>query len=396
MAIKNSFYSISVYLFLGLLSVSCSVYGAQQQPNRQHDQDVEDGGLRDLERLINRSTEISKPLQRIKELRAIPGAVGQIDDQIRALDIRRRDLTDKEAEPIIQQINAWKEAKLDLLDILKADSKYGKAIAFGLSGNDSKMLQGIRVESVAEGVKLGTSIRISRACSDVLGKRIENSIDRVLGGTWDTIISAIVDSWNAMWEAVFHGSGEPFTMKQIKGWQDLIKASFEDIGRLLKDGLKDSLRGHDMTLRQVQADDEVVEEAEEVINAWHILVNGYVRQFDYVVRQLDKHLIYYNGDEMVGFYVEEIKRQLLETNKLLTHGSTLKELDALLDSNKTLIPALQKNILNLFTRLLDLIEPPASSSRSANSSSASSDSSRKSSMGRSGYDDEGVPRSFRY
>ncbi len=358
----------------------------------------------DLFQSLYRMPRMGKTLERINVLKQLPELINDADNRISALRTSLSDGSlpnDKKAD-LQNQLNGWQDNRRALYELLKKDDKYGRAIARGLAGDDWKALEDERIANVWEGVQLGALMRVSRACSDVLSKRIENTIDRVVGGSWDFFIGRLVRGFEIINEGLLHSGQSPFDVKTLKGWQDLVKTSFDDIERLLKDGFKDSLRGHDMSLRD--AEQEVDNEGgaiegDSVLNAWMILINGYVRQFDYVVSRIDKHLDYYDEDDVAAFYAKEIKQRLLEVIKLLTQGKSLKEFDSFLDSNKSLIMALRKNIYNLFNRLIELVDENKSASPLSNSFSSSNRGGMR--MGRDegrgglGSDDDAFPGSFR-
>lgn len=377
---RHGFYLISRFALLSFIGIFTCGYAAQQPP--KNDQQEVLRKQRKIYSKLGFGARQSSLEQRLDEL-------NWINEELEKLDPTKSGMSPEEIQ---QQVQALRDLKKNIIDALQSDNKYGRAIASGLAGKDCwEALQGEPVKDVWEGVRLGTTMRISRACSDALGKRMENSIDRIFGGIWDAFISTFIDSWSALYQNIFHEGAKPLKLKEIKGWQDTIKKTFDDIGVLLKDGLKDSLRGHDMTLRQAPSD-EVTDAEEELINPWDDIVQSYVRQFNHIVCQLDKHLIYYEGNDNVEYHIEEIKYLLFTINKILLSCKSLKELDTLLSSNKSIIPALRNTTQNQLVRLTELVEPQgSSSSQSTMRSSASDSGSRESRSNR--FDDNGS-RSF--
>jgi len=261
------------------------------------------------------------------------------------------------------------------------DDKFGRAVASGLAGDDWKALEDERIENIWEGIQLGGALRVSRACSNVLSKKIEATAGRVLGGSWDFFINKLIDGFESLSELLLHGGKGPFEIRQVEGLALLVKNSFEDLERLLRDGLKDSLRGRDMTLR-TQEDEGVVDAAvvkEQKLNAWLFLIGGYNRQFEFLISYFEEHAEYYkDGDKIILFYEEEIKVRIRETIQLLSACKSLKDFDMVLDSNKSLVSALKKNILNLFDRLIELVKPQQDNFNQASGALAASKSSRSS------------------
>jgi hypothetical protein len=249
------------------------------------------------------------------------------------------------------ELNLYKQWALD-------ESMYGNAIASGLAGKDYlKVIEDQHITSLSQGFLIGMATRTAGVFGDVLSKRIEGAIDRIVGGVWDAIF---VDGWNNMRDLLLHDGNKPFVNRQLKGWRDLVFSSFNDIERLLKDGIRDSLRGRDMTLRENDAD--ATPEEKVTLSAWIILIGGYIRQFDYIIFNIEKCLPYYQEDDFVVFYAKELQTRLLETEQILAQCKSIRELDNLIDSNKALISALNKNVINLFSRLMELVDAQQSSS----------------------------------
>lgn len=277
----------------------------------------------------------------------------------------------------------------------KEDDIYGKMIARGLAGEDWKVLQDEPIESPIQGLSVGALIRVSRACSNVLGKRVENDIDRVVGGLWDSIINSLVSCWNMIVYPLFNNGQEPFSVKQLVGWETLVNAAFDDIERLLKDGIKELSRGQDMTLRATGAENSASDQV--ALNSWRIVFDGFVRQFDFIILQIDKHIQHYEDEEIVTFYAAEIKNRLQETNQLLAKCNSLKDLNDRLSSQKGLLSALKKNIFNLFERLLDHIKVISGGAQGNVENASGSSSSRRNGLSSSSSsdDDDDFPSRFR-
>lgn len=235
-------------------------------------------------------------------------------------------------------------------ELAKSDSSWGLALAIGLGGQE---LQFESFPTFGKGLSTGMLMLTARGVADAMRDPIKNAVGKVVGGSLDFLIDQLVTMVNSVREKLFHGGNKPFAVDQLQGWQTLVRGCLEDVRQLLdKNGLS-SMRGLDKTLRDV---DSGGEEKQELL-AWKILVLGYARQFDYCIIQIDKRVGYYNADDATVFYAREIKQRLLEMESILLHCSTLKDLDASLDSNKVLISAMQKNVDNLFMRLIACINP---------------------------------------
>jgi hypothetical protein len=122
---------------------------------------------------------------------------------------------------------------------------------------------------------------------------------------------------------------------------------------MLRDGLKDMLRGQDMTLRL--AEDQ--QETNHRTLGWRMLAGAYIRQVDYIIGLIQTRLPYYDKYDQIIFFAEEIVRCLEDVKRILAEAKNIRELDERLDSNKNLINAMKANIANLFERLKSLVEP---------------------------------------
>jgi hypothetical protein len=235
-------------------------------------------------------------------------------------------------------------------ELAKSDDPWGLAFAIGLGGQE---LQYESFPTFKKGLSTGMMMLLARGAADAMRDPIKNAVGKVVGGGLDYAIDQLVAIINVVREKLFHGGNKPFIVDQLQGWQTLVRGSLEDVRQLLDKNSLSSMRGLDKTLRDVDGGGD---EKQELL-AWKILVLGYARQFDYCIMQIDKRVGYYNADDAVVFYAREIKQRLLEMEAILLHCSTLKELDASLDSNKVLISAMQKNVDNLFMRLIACINP---------------------------------------
>ncbi len=258
-------------------------------------------------------------------------------------------------------------------------AKIGRVIANAIAGKNLDE----SVDGVGEGIVLGI---VSRSFTP-----IRKELDRAIGNTVESVSSKIGDVCTAVYEDFFHDGQQPFNAKYIKGWKELIDGTFGDLDRALRDGIKDSMRGRDMTLRE-QDEPEVASAQQQQLTAWIVLVGGYVRQFEYVANQIDKRLAYYHEeeDETIFYFAGELKQRLLEVAHILKQSKSLRDFDSFLESNKALIPAFKKNIANLFARLNELVEPKTSTSYSTGGSLGKDSMSHKDSKD----DDDDATHSF--
>lgn len=266
-------------------------------------------------------------------------------------------------------------------------AKLGRAIASGLAGTGKEVDE--QFEDMLDGAKYGAMMRVAKDCGDVLSKRLQGTSEHVLGGIWDFVIGSMVSAWQATQNFLFHGGHQPFTIKELKGWQDLIKTAFDDVERLVKDGVKDSLRGHDLSLRKNDEDGNDAPQVERK-SVWRLLIAGYIRQINYFVSLIDDRLGYYDedSDKSVIFFATELKELLVTFAGVLNDCATIKDLDTVLESSKWLIPAMRKDICNIMVRLSEQIEPKSYLPIKESSSMLKESSGRKESMG---YSDDMYP-----
>ncbi|QQR49089.1 hypothetical protein IPF37_06075 [bacterium] len=242
-------------------------------------------------------------------------------------------------------------------------SPAGTLVARGFAGqHDWEQLDETTIGNVKDGLVQGLTLRASKAVGDVLGKRIEGSCEVVLGGAWDKMFGWLVDSWEAFCLLLFHEDKKPFQPEVLEGWLDFIESTLNDIERMVKDGLKDSLRGYDMTRRKFDLDatddaenNAATQEVQE--NVWIELVFGYADQFERIAEEIVTRREFYEEDSLESFYATQIIKRLLDFKELLVTSKSLNDLDAQLHSNKAIIAATKTNLKNLFKRLVVKVTP---------------------------------------
>lgn len=251
----------------------------------------------------------------------------------------------------------------DRRDRLFLASTAGTLVARGFAGEKEwEMLDDSKIDNVKDGLVQGLTLRASKAVGDVLGKRIEGSCEVVLGGAWDKMFGWLVDSWEAFCLLLFHEDKKPFQPEVLEGWLDFIESTLNDIERMVKDGLKDSLRGYDMTRRKFDLDatddaenNAAAQEVQE--NVWIELVFGYADQFERIALEIATRREFYEEDSLESFYATQIIKRLLDFKELLVTSKSLNDLDAQLHSNKAIIAATKTNLKNLFKRLVVKVTP---------------------------------------
>jgi hypothetical protein len=263
--------------------------------------------------------------------------------------------------------------------------------ARALAGDDWKMLDNVDVKNPVQGIEMGLAVRASRVVGDAISKELTRSVQAGVGGAWGWASDRVKDAYRL----IFHGSNKPFTRKElIFGWKVLVGGTMTDIFNLLRDGLRETSRSQiDMTQRapellsafpaDVLSNNQVNNQTNSQTNQvkpiaqlaqdnfWTTFIGGYVEQFDYLAKLLDERKEYYDEDSIEVFYASQIRRRLIEFKDLLLRSKSLKELDALLGSNKTLVTALRFNVEKLFDRLADCVEPDENGSKYTSSTSSS-------------------------
>jgi hypothetical protein len=339
----------------------------------------------------------------------------------RELDRVRRDpLTAQERQQaLVQEIAALDQRMNEMMTEVRNISPVrsqnaGTLIARGLAGsNNFDYLDGVKIDGPVDGFIQGLTVRTSEAFGKVMSRRIEGAFEDVLGGSFDFIMNYFMDLWRDTMDVFFHNSKEPFYDKTLKEWLELIKISLEDIERMMKDGLKESLRGYDMTKRKFggnfagllddkeattpSADPDDKEKDDVLDLVWCDLISGYADQLERLCDEIDQRMGYYEDTSMEVFYAQQIKKRLQSFKNILLESKSLSDLDSKLHSNKSLIPAVRKNIENLFTRLMVMVQP-RTYSRISSGESASTLFDRTGKKSASSYGlrskDDGFPHGF--
>ena len=133
----------------------------------------------------------------------------------------------------------------------------------------------------------------------------------------------------------------------------------------------------------------------QTMNVWRMLIEGYARQIDFFVSTIDQNIAAAQGawvvEPNVVFFAQELRRRLLEFQAIITKSKSLKEFDALIDSNKSLITGYRCNIESLLMRLIASMEQPVSITGSSSSNGKQNRMSNRSAMD---DDDNKLPGSF--
>lgn len=300
-------------------------------------------GMQDLMAADNINNILDSAERQLEDMRDLPPSP-QKDDKIQTQE---------------QMIQSLKLQRNRLLGIQSSSAKVGTLMARGLGGKtwDSFGFQQ-DADSFSDGIKKGLMVRMSEALGEAISSKLKATVELVLGGTWDFMLLSGLDLWEDMCKVLFHDSKDPFKTKEINGWKKLISEAMEQIEKNVKDGPKDSFRGHDMTRRSnFEIDEDLHVEATNNLNAWRMYIVGCAEQFDYFIFVLDSRKQYYKKDDIICFYAEQIQNRLSDYRALMLKAGSVKEFDEFIESNKSLLPAMRKNVEQLFTRLAEEVEP---------------------------------------
>ncbi|MBS1987664.1 hypothetical protein JST56_01600 [Candidatus Dependentiae bacterium] len=262
------------------------------------------------------------------------------------------------AQAHARMIEQLKKQRARLLGADGHSAQIGSIVGRGIGGKTWDSFGFQQADGFVDGIQKGLMIRATEALGEAISSKLKTTIELVLGGTWDFMLLSGLDLWEDMCKVLFHDSKDPFKTKEVNGWKKLISEAMEQIEKNVKDGPKDSFRGHDMTQRNLfEIDEKEQIEATNSLNAWRMYVVGCAEQFDYFIFVLDSRKQYYKKDDIICFYADQIQNRLSDYRALMLKAGSVKELDEFIESNKSLLPAMRKNIEQLFIRLAEEVEP---------------------------------------
>ncbi len=340
---------------------------------------------------INARSEIQQQINDLnKKLRTLAAQHGEGESREaigRELDLIRQEkekqdteikimLDDLKKDPKFARWNEDREKCLTLLLNSLSDEEsndpWGMLIAKALAGPsyNSALDDDAKIKSWTDGAFKGGTVLMVGALSEVVREKAKNTIDRSVGSLWDFFFDGLINFGRKVRNVLFHDSNEPFENQKLDGWQKMIMAAYDDIDNMLRNGLRDSTRSLDSVSRQF--DDTGTEiQVKKEIDMWASLASGYAEQFAYFITLFEKRREYYDEDDIVVFYSNQICQMLQTTCKLLTNSKSLKDLDTKLESQRTIIPAIKKNLWNLFEQLKTEVKPKSYSIKDTVTSTAS-------------------------
>ncbi len=154
--------------------------------------------------------------------------------------------------------------------------------------------------------------------------------------------------------------------------------------------MKESSRAHDKTLRQFDAP----EEDRAVPTGWSDVVLSCTQHFDYVVSEIEERKNYYKERDTIVVLANQIQERLLRYKHRLLNAKTVKELDIILDSNKSIAIFMRDDLKLLFSQFLDLVKPRSYSIKTSTTRSSGQETTSRSSRYNSDGDRERFPGSI--
>ena len=286
---------------------------------------------------------------------------------------RQAEIATRQAKIDTSLAQSRSEAELSKTDLdnyralIRNKSTTGVILAKIFAGSDRRnQFNEDEIDSWYTGLWEGMSVPLSEVMKD----KAKATINASVGSLWDFLFAKLSDFGSLVRNVLFHDNNEPFDYQKLDGWQKMIMAAYDDIDNMLRNGLRDSTRSLDSVSRQFDDNGTEVQVKKE-IDMWASLASGYAEQFAYFVTLFEKRREYYDEDDIVAFYSNQICQMLQTTCKLLTNSKSLKDLDTKLESQRTIIPAIKKNLWNLFEQLKAEVKPKSYSMKDTVTSTAS-------------------------
>ncbi|MFH1831548.1 MAG: hypothetical protein ABH827_01980 [bacterium] len=270
------------------------------------------------------------------------------------------------------------QEQIDAL-LLTSKSKWGENIARAMSGD--RGWHG-KVDNIGDGFMQGLAYRIATDFSKSLSTRISGALDKIFGLAFTFAVDSGLSAWSRLCDDIFHDGYAGFTEDSLDAWAHLINDTFKDMSKIIKEGLKDSLRGRDMALRpfdeskkDFDGDDDVVvpeltpEQAAELakqeaelaaLDPWRILVAFYSGIFERLIEEFNERIKHYAPKSIEVFYAQKIVSLLTQFKAIIEKTKTINELDARFKSNKAFINAFQDGLGNIFKYLIEKVKSTGS------------------------------------
>ncbi len=305
------------------------------------------------------------------ELRALIEMEGALNLEINGM------LEKLKADPKFSNLDANRQKGLQaIVDALTeeetSNDPWGMLIAKALAGPNynNALDDDAKIKNWTDGAFKGGTVLLVGALSEVVREKAKDTIGKSVGTVWDYCFDGFINFWQKVRNVLLHSSNEPFDPQKLAGWQDMILTAYNDIDVMLRNGLLGSTRNLDSVSRQFD-DSNTEAQTKKEVDMWASLATGYAEQFTYFITLFEKRREYYDEDDIVVFYSNQICQMLQATCKLLVNSKSLKDLDSKLENQRTIIPAIKTNLLNLFKQLIAEVSPKNYSMKPATASTAS-------------------------
>jgi hypothetical protein len=290
-----------------------------------------------------------------KAMEGMRRKIASLDEELHKTSSENPEITKRKesCEKLLKNIEGLETVFLQNIADDSTDRKIGILLANLFAGPDR--MNNLNEEEIS-GIWSGLAQGLTVPAGEVMKEKVKATINNYVGSTWDFLFTKLGDFFNKIRNILFHGSNEPFDSQALDGWQKIITCAYNDINNMLSGVSRDSSRRLDSVSRQFDDDSSDVERVRS-IDMWASLVAGYAEQFSFFITIFEKHVEYYDPGDIVVFYSHQICQMLQTTANLLLSSRSLKDLDSKLESQKTIILSIQKNIYNLFEQLKFEITP---------------------------------------
>jgi hypothetical protein len=296
-------------------------------------------------------------LMKLEGMRQVGAALAERRRERDAIEQEIRGRVQGASEADFMRNPRYKELTAEIETLAKKNDPVGAVIARGLAGSDWEALEDITIASPAEGFLQGITIRTSRALGDLVAKKVENTVDRILGNAWDAALDKVVELAHDAKSMLFHQSNDPFTPDELKNWSDVVASCLEGFGKLIKGRVEFESRSKDMNSRAFDSEDQSTVNQDQIIA--ERLLKHYAMQCDYYAQMIDKRKGYYKEDSEIVFIADQLRDWLIEFKNIVLSIKSLKDVSAKFGSNITMITETAMNIKKLFEKLWTLVTPPS-------------------------------------
>lgn len=409
--VRKSFYRISLLLSFMVLQVAqdlcCLGFGGYR---RGYGDDLIGFDPYRFERAEGKLEKLQIALKKLRatreqfiQLQRASGAKSKADlaalrASIRFQDVDAIDNEIRRQESLIEKL----AATLDRMATGTREMTPSQILFKGLAGEDFYNVDDI--DGVQDAFVKGSLCVVSREVSEFVRQKTRVIFQDKLGVLFDGAINGISDAFERCREFFFHDGFRPFEEEKLIAWQAFVKTLFDDIDKVVKDGLKDVGRAYDQTARTTNIDGDgmgddtgVIGQEPAPVKIWSDLFQGYVMQYTFFIMALEDRKGYYEQDSFEIFFATQIQERMRQFCQVLLRVQTVTDMDNYLGVNKAIISAYRTNIDNLFTQLQQQIKRRTFTSSASPQQSVFDRSEKKIGAQRDryagGYGDDSYPHS---